>query len=264
MKMRAVDTSFQMLPKILKAIHMRITFDVLAVFMADTVMSITLLTKMPVAIQFVGMNRRPLDDVFLDVRHDVGESNARDDLGHYLATPVKHSENDGFVGCTAPAFSAPAVASNVSFVNFDLTKQGKFTVNLGNVFANLMTHAPRTLVRHAKLSFEFFGGYAMPGSGKKVNGVKPELQGCAAILEGRADCGVKVVAAPLAGIGPFRLNLVPVRLALAFRAGMALAKANIKNVLKAGMIRGELLEKIPNGYTRLDLDFLRFHGANVC
>jgi hypothetical protein len=59
--------------------------------------------------------------------------------------------------------------------------------------------------------------------------------------------------APLAGVSPLGFDLVPVRLALALHAHMALAIANIEDVQEAGFIGGELFEEVPNGDTRFPL-----------
>ena len=68
---------------------------------------------------------------------------------------------------------------------------------------------------------------------------------------------MKVIAAPLAGISPLRLNPVPVGLALASRADVTLSKASLKEMLKARFIGRELFEEVSDGQA----GFL-FHGSN--
>ena len=58
------------------------------------------------------------------------------------------------------------------------------------------------------------------------------------------DHRVNVVTAPLAGIGLLRLQAIPLGPALTLRAFMALAQANVEQMLKAGFIGRELLEEL--------------------
>lgn len=55
-----------------------------------------------------------------------------------------------------------------------------------------------------------------------------------------------MVAAPLAGIGAFRLNPIPFRFTVAFRADVLLSKAHVKKMVQAGFISGEAFEEIPD------------------
>ena len=262
--MSAFNAIFQTRPKAFEAVDVRIALNVFANAMFNGLVIVANSLQPSVRMKLVRVYRGAFDDIFFNDRLK-GLSRIRGNyFGHDLPATLQHSENDSLVFGVATAHAAP-FSANVGFVHFNIAKQGKLAIHFGNVFANLMAHAPRALVRHAKLSFEFLGRYVMPRRGKEVDGVEPELQGRAAILKGSANRRVEMMPAPLAGIGPFRLNLVPVRLALAFRAGMALAKAYAENVLKAGIVRGELLEKVPNRDAGLFLLFggLRLHGANL-
>lgn len=265
--MSALNAVFQASPKAFKPVHMRTALHVLAVAVANDLVSVAFRLKKFVGRKLIGMNRGALLDVLLNNRIQAGLGTVGNDLGDDLATTFEHSENNCLpLRPTASTCVAGLATANVGFVDLNLAKEGKLPIYLGNVLTNLMAHAPRTLVRHAKLAFQFLGRNAMAGSSEKIDGIEPKLQGGAAILKGSANRGVKMMSAPLAGIGAFRLNFVPVRLALALRAGMALAEANGKNVLQTVLICGELLEKITDGDAGLfllPLDGLRLHGTNL-
>ncbi len=55
------------------------------------------------------------------------------------------------------------------------------------------------------------------------------------------------MTAPLAGIGAFGLNAIPVRRPLALGTFVTLPKANVKKVLEAGFVVRKLLEELLNG-----------------
>jgi len=262
--MSALNAVFQASPKAFNAVGMGSSVYVLARFVVNGFMLITDSLKIVVGLEFVRVNGRSLKDVLLDDRLENFSRIRANYLGHNLTVALQHPENDSLVLCVATAHSA-TFAAHIRFIHFHFAKKRELAINLRDVLTNLMPHAPRAFVRHSKLSLQFLSRNAVPGSGKKVDRIKPELQRSAAVLKGSANRRVKVMAAPLAGVGPFRLNLVPVRLALAFRAGMALAKTYGENVCKAGIVRGELLEKVPNRDAGLFLLFsgLRLHGANL-
>ena len=89
----------------------------------------------------------------------------------------------------------------------------------------------------------------MTGSSEQVNGVEPRLQRRAAILERSADSRMQMIAAPLAGISTFGLYPIPLGLALALRADMALTEAHVKKVIQAGLVVRELLEELFHRHT---------------
>lgn len=60
------------------------------------------------------------------------------------------------------------------------------------------------------------------------NGVEPQSQRNSAVLERRADRRVEMIAAPLAGIGTFRLDPVPVRRAATSRTIEAGTEAGLE------------------------------------
>ena len=104
------------------------------------------------------------------------------------------------------------------FVNFNRsagTTKGALSVNRRHMLADERGRAPRRFIGHPKLALEFLAADAVARRREQVNGIEPKLERSAGLLEGRPDRGVKVVAAPLAGIGPLSLDAKPLRRALA-------------------------------------------------
>ena len=85
----------------------------------------------------------------------------------------------------------------------------------------------------------------MARSSEQVNRIKPELKRSAGVFKRSSDCRVNVMAAPLAGISAFRLDSIPLSLALAFRTSMALAKAHIEKEIQARFVGVECPKELP-------------------
>lgn len=84
----------------------------------------------------------------------------------------------------------------------------------------------------------------MLGSGEQKDRIEPKLQRRARLLEDVADNWVDVVAAPLAGIGFFRLQPIPLSFAFTLRASMAMTETHAKQVIKSSLVGGELSEEL--------------------
>ncbi len=188
----------------------------------------------------------------------------RDNLRHYLTVTLHHSEHDSLVR-RATATNAGAFSADVGLINFDLAIERKFIVHLCHVISDLMAHAPRCLIGHAKLPFQFLCRNAMPGSGEQINREEPRLQGSAAILKQCSDSRVKVMAADATTKGAFGLNPIPLGFALALRAFVTLTKAHVEKVFKTGLIIWELSKKFLQCDTGLGFFFARcsFHAPNI-
>lgn len=255
--MCAVDRALQVLPEILNPVGVNLATDIFSGRVADGFMVISCLGEVIVRPQVVGEDLRSLGDVGFDDGLKDFLTILLDDLRHHLTATLKHSHDYGLAVASA-ILRAPLLSANIGFVHLHNALKRPFTIHIGDVLADLMPHAPCRFVRDAELPLQFKGRDAMPGCGEKVDGVEPQLQGRPAILKGRFNCGVEVMAAPLAGIGAFGLNSVPVGLTLAFRALIALTKAGLKKVCQTCFVRGEKGEKLTdrNGW------FL-FHGPNL-
>jgi hypothetical protein len=211
----------------------------------------------------VGYFLSQLENRINHIAHMNDEDYARNHLRHYLAVPLQHPEHNRLA--SRPASKRPVpFAANKGFVSLDGVKQRKLPVNHLHVFPDKASHAPRGLVGHAKLPFQFFGRDAMPGRCEQVNGVKPKLKRRAAVLKRGAHCRVQMMPAKLAGIRPLCLNPEPLGLPGAFRTGMVLAKTGFKQMLKANFIirepRHELTNRNAGG---LFLAVLIFHAPKI-
>lgn len=71
----------------------------------------------------------------------------------------------------------------------------------------------------------------MLGRGEEEDRIEPELERGPGLLENRSDHRVDMMAAPLAGIGLFGSEAVPLGGSLALRAGMTMSKSHIKKML---------------------------------
>src|SRR6185295_12143909 len=71
----------------------------------------------------------------------------RDHISAALDHP-KYSRLVRVLARTADAVTSALGATNVGFVNLDMARQAVVTVHDRHVLANLVTHPPRSLIRH--------------------------------------------------------------------------------------------------------------------
>jgi len=259
----ALDAALQVFPEVLQIVDVRVAVGIFARSMINRLVAVTRFPQPFVGVQFVTVNRRAIQDVFLNDRLQGFLGDVRDNLGHHLSTALHHAEHNCFVRRSASA-TAMSATPDVGFINFNIPKQRPFVVNLRDMLADKVAHAPRRLVSHAKLTLQFLRRNAMARRGEQINGVKPQLQRRAAILKRSADSWVDVVAAPLAGVGAFSFDAKPVGFAFALRAGMIRAEAGFKKVLQANFIGRELRQKFADCQAGFNNVFrFRFHALNI-
>ena len=211
--------------------------------------------------KFIRVRRGTFLDILLNDWMEGFDFAVRHNFSHHLSLALKHSEHNRFVFRAATASLSMRFSADVSFINFYIARQRNFAVNLFHVLADFMADAPRRFISHAKLALQFFRGYPMPRSGKFVNRQKPELQGGAAVLKQSSDSGMKMMPAHAAAKSTFGLQAIPLGFLAAFGAGIALAKAAIKNVLQARVIVGELGEKLSQCHAVFVT--VIFHAPNI-
>ena len=259
----AFDAAFKVLPKVIKVLRMRVPADIFAHAMIDGLVIVSSLFQPFVRFQFVRVNRCAVQNIFFNDWLQSFLCDIRDNLCHYLAVALHHAENNCLVCRAASASAASGAASDIGFINLDLTIERHFIINLRHVVADLVAHAPRRLVSHAKLPLQFFGGNTMSGSGEKVNGKKPSLQRSAAIFKQCANSRVKMVSAKAAAKSAFGFEAIPLGLLGAFWTGVALTKAAIKKMHQTGFVVGELREKFFQRNSGVNSSVL-FHASNLC
>ncbi len=226
---------------------MLIADSVLALAVVYGLMLVALAIQSAIGGQFIAVNRGALQNVFLNMRLQRATGNIGDNFRHYLSIAFKHTENNRLASrATSPATGA--ATADISFINLNLPKQGKFTVNLRHVLADFIGHPPRALIRYAKLPFQFLRGNAVAGSSKQVDSVEPKLQGRAAILTGRACRGMDMVGTKLTAIGPLGLDAIPFGWLVALWASMPLPKTALENMRQAGFVIREFRVKLADGH----------------
>lgn len=253
----AANAILEVRPEILDAVDMRVAAHVFARAMVYALVFVALLGQSVVGAQFVSVNGSALRHVVLDDRAQGFARIAWHHLGHHLPVALQHSKHDSLVANVVPSF-AMRLAADVGFIGFDFTEQRPLAVNRFHVLANQVRHAPSGFVGDAKLPFQFLCGNAVAGRGEKVDRVEPELQRSPRILERRADSGVEMMTAPLAGVGALGLESEPPGLAAALRADMTLPKADVEQMPQARFIIREHCQELPE--RQADFLTLGFHG----
>jgi hypothetical protein len=261
MNVCGTDAAFQVFPKVFQAIDMRTVQDIFLLIVVNYFVVVALLSQAVIGDKLIRVRRGTFLDVLLNDWMEGFDFAIRHNFGHYLTTALEHSKDNGFIFRAASATHAMRFSANVGFVNFNIAGQGQFAIHFCHVLSDFMAHAPSRLVSHAKLALQFFRRYAMAGCSEFVNRQKPELQRRTAILEQSADSGMKMMSANPATKGAFGLQAIPFGFLAAFRAGIALTKAAIKDVLQARVIIGELGEKFPQCHAVFIT--VIFHALNI-
>ena len=256
----AANSAFQMFPKVFQIVDVRFAVGVLACAMIYHLVRVALLRQPFIGVQLVSVNRRAVENIFLNDWLKRLTFAVRNNFGHHLTFALQHSKDYGFARRSATA-NASMTTADVSFITFNFTEQRPFVVNLRHVFADKVCHAPCRLVGHAKLPLQFLRGNSVPRSGEQINPVEPKLQRRSAVLKRSADCRVKMMPAPLASVSAFGLEPEPVRLALALRADMALPESDVEQVLQTGFVSRELREEFSDCQARFGL--ILFHASNI-
>jgi len=175
------------------------------------------------------------------------EALSRTLLSHQVSGSLNHAEHDGFSVCAAATATRTYVtrlAAHIGLISLNVAVKFVAAVNLAHVLANFVAHAPRGLVRYAKLPLQFFGGNAVPSRGEQIDRVEPHLQRRPGVLKGRTGHWGDVMAAELAGIGRAFLDAVEGRFLATFRAIQRFAISDFHDMLQTGFLVRVFLEKV--------------------
>jgi hypothetical protein len=118
--------------------------------------------------------------------------------------------------------------------------------------ANLVTHAMRCLVSHAKLAFQFLSGHAVFGTTHQEHGKEPFFQGRFRLVENSASGRINLRSAPSASVGTTFFDRVKA-IRLAAFAFAAIGIARLEDEVHAGTIIGELFVEFVNRIFRAHL-----------
>ena len=125
--MSPFNAVFQARPKTLQAVDVRGTVHIFARAVINRLMVIANSFQALIGTKFVSVDGRSLDDVLFNDRLQILAGNGRNNFRHHLAVTLQHSENDSLAfRTTAP--NASATTANISFVNLDMPKEGKFAL----------------------------------------------------------------------------------------------------------------------------------------
>jgi hypothetical protein len=263
MHVSPIDRPLEMLPKILKPVYMAVAANIFLRSVFDRLMRVTQFAKSAIRSVLIRVTGGTRLDVFGNVRNKRASLSVENDFRHHFPAALQHPLNLSLAR-RSKARLARMVSPHVGFIDFNVATQGKLAVNIGHVLADEPGHAPRGLIGHAKLAFEFLCWNPMTGRGEQIKGIKPELQRCARILKRSSGGRVDVMPAPLAGECPFGLESIPSRRLGAFRAGVALTISRFKNVFEAFFIRGERLMNSRIVMLGFSLSTIcRFIGENI-
>jgi hypothetical protein len=178
--------------------------------------------------------------VFLDQPAQRIGFNISGDEGPDLSLALDHADHGSFLGSTSPRSYAPAAI--VRFVHFDLATESanRSTLFIGQHGANLLEHAPRRLIRHARLALNLFRGDAATGLRHQVDGIEPSSERSGRLVEDRASGWVNVMAATVARVRRTAHDAMMLSHRFALFAVDAFRIQTIAKPFKAGCIVWEL------------------------
>lgn len=166
------------------------------------------------------------------------------------ASPLNESDNGSFrfliqSGCAS--LMAALTATEIRLIDFYgllAPAQLRRVLRFIQHGANLLKHAPRRLVRHARLALNLLRGDAATSRSHQVDGIEPSAERSGRFVEDRASGGVNVVAATVARVGRATRNAMMFSHRFALLAIDAIWVEAIAKPFKAGRIIWELLLEV--------------------
>jgi hypothetical protein len=158
--------------------------------------------------------------------------------GNNVPAPLNHAEHNRLVVRLIRRINA----TDECFVGLHRlagTAKREVAIDIAHVQPDQVTHAPRRLVRHAKLPLNLFRRHAISRLAEQKHDVEPVTQAGACLFEGCPGGRVNLIAAMLAGKAAALLDPVISRLFLAFEASEALAETVAHQMRQAGIFVGE-------------------------
>jgi hypothetical protein len=167
-----------------------------------------------------------------------------DDLSHHLAVPF-HSADYLCLALCPTTTLASSHSTDIGLVNLYLTAE--LAVILVKQFAYLREHSPSRLVGDSCFTLDLLGGNPASGGRHNEYGVEPGSERGLGLVEYRVGCGGHLSPAEVAGIDLAPRYAVVRGHFLALLAVYAVWKANVLDMLKTGVLIGELLVKVLYG-----------------
>ena len=245
------DTAFHQGPEAFDGIGVNVALDVDTGLVADTTMLITAVSEPPIGRVLVGVDHRQGEDSLFDVTEEGSCGDVRDGDGMNSAATLDHPEDGRLIAGGGSASPAASLAADVHFVGFyGASQRSALVVVKHEHVSDAMEHAPCGLVGDADLTFQFFGGDSASCAGHEEDGVEPELERCAALVENRVGGRVDMPSAGVAG--ERRPGSDPMELAnpVLFRTDSMRSVVGVEpspQPLKTGGIVGEVLNEVHDG-----------------
>lgn len=145
--------------------------------------------------QFVSRNRRPLFNVFDDVRLKRVTADIWNNTRDHGSVALNHAENDCLARSAATTFSAASLPTDHRFVGLHMAAQLVVAVDPREIFADFMAHAPRCLIGDAQLALQFLRRNAVARRGEQIHREKPLLERDTRSAERRSNHRMNMMAA---------------------------------------------------------------------
>ena len=241
--MRAPNRPFEHRPKGFQGVHVNIPTRPFFLAVIDHSVVITEPGKNAVRHPFIGTNPRPLGDIIDDLRDQGTATSRRNDFGIKFTVPLKDAEHDGLPGSSTTPFAGP-FAANVGFIDLDVTRKRRIAINQPHVLPNLVGYPKGRRIGNAQLALNLFRRDTMARGGEQVHRIEPLLERHVRAMKGRSDHWVNVMTAPLALVGRFLADAMVLPALATLRTIKRVAVAKLHQVVQAGIVVREALEKI--------------------
>jgi len=253
MNVSAVDPALHLRPEAFKLVdgRARAGVDVLFGRVVHRVMRVRHASDVPdfqVRAIVVGVDFRARLNRRADHRKQRPARAVGHNVRHHVAALFEHAEHNRLAFRRVPAALATGqTTANESLVNLDNRTSAanrSVAVNRAHILADLVAHAPRGFVGHAKLPLDFLGRDTVTRSAELEHDEEPVAQRGTSAIKGRSSGRVNLMGAPLTLIGPTLHDAGVPRLATAARTRKVGAVANLKQVVETGFLGRKLVLKL--------------------
>jgi len=212
-----------------------------------------------VGMKFICNYPATLFNGLINMRDYGGLANVDSCFCDYAAASFQNADNRGLALGSAPTL-AGSFPADVSLICLNDTLKSLPTII--HALANLMRHAPRALVGHAKLTLQVLCGNAAPSRSHQIGSVKPEGQGSWGFMINRIRRRVNMVPAIVAAIGTAFRDAMVRRDLLAIFASNPIRVQMVFQPFQTNVIVGKLSLKILDRIL-WELRGLRFHTPTL-
>src|SRR5271165_2707197 len=260
----SADSPFNQRPESFDSLGVNVAQYVHASRMIDAAMriAVSVVSEVNVRREIISEDRRFGKHMFPDDRHQsaflpVGCNHSLDP-----STTLDHAEHCGLV-FLGLSFALSGSADS-GFVHLN-AKSLQLHLWLGEQRANLLKHAPRGLVRYARLALNLLRGNTTASRGHQVHGIEPTPQRCGGLMKDGSRHRGNLRSAVSAGIDRTASNPVVFSILLAFLAVRdAIWEAQLHQFIQTGPIIWESAVEVPNRKAQLFGNRLfNFHGTTT-